>query len=82
MKLHEMAENGIPFTADLLKKEYMDSTGAQANTEVNVGNFSKYAHIHKGKYRVISRVSNTIIWIEADNQYQEEIKALLKNIGY
>lgn len=24
LKLHEMAENGIPFTADLLKKEYMD----------------------------------------------------------
>lgn len=24
LKLHEMAENGVPFTADLLKKEYMD----------------------------------------------------------
>ena len=63
-------------------KESMVATGAQVSTEMNLGNSSKYADNFNGRYRVASRISNTLIWIDAKREYQEEIKALLKEIGY
>lgn len=64
------------------KQAELAKTGSQAQTELNVGNYSKYTIIYNGKYTAISRVSNTIIYVTADNNYAEEIKTLLKEIGY
>ena len=60
----------------------LGATGSQATTEVNVGNYSKYTMIHNGKFTAISRVSNTVVYVNANKDYAEEIKMLLKDIGY
>lgn len=75
---NEMSSQGIY----LKYKESMIATGAQVSTEINLGNSSKYVDNYNGKYRVASRISNTVIWVDAKVEYQEEIKALLKEIGY
>lgn len=64
------------------KQEELAKTGAQAYTEVNIGNYSKYTLVHNNKFSAISRVSNTIVYVSADNNYAEEIKGVLKDIGY
>lgn len=64
------------------KRDYFAGIGAPINTEVNNGNYSKYANTYNGKYGVISKVSNTAIYVNADNIYEEEIKSILKDIGY
>ena len=63
-------------------KDKFASTGAGSNTEVSSGNFQKYTQVNNGKYSVVSRISNTIIYVNADNIYQEQIKSILKDIGY
>ena len=75
---NEMTAQGIY----LKYKEQMITTGAQVSTEVNLGNSEKYVDNYNGKYRVASRVANTVIWIDANIEYQEEIKSLLREIGY
>ena len=75
---NEMTAQGIY----LKYKETMITTGAQVSTEVNLGNSEKYVDNYNGKYRVASRVANTIIWVDANIEYQEEIKTLLKELGY
>lgn len=75
---NEMSSQGIY----LKYKESMISTGAQVSTEINLGNSSKYVDNYNGRYRVASRITNTVIWVDAKVEYQEEIKALLKEIGY
>ena len=64
------------------KQVELTSTGAQASTELNSGNYSKYAQNFKGKYSVISRVSNTVVYVNANSDYSQEVKELLKDIGY
>lgn len=63
-------------------KDKFASIGAGAHTEVSSGNFQKYTQISNGKYSVVSRISNTAIYVNADNIYQEQVKTLLKDIGY
>lgn len=75
---NEMDAQGIY----LKYKESMIATGAQVSTEINLGNTSKYVDNYNGRYRVASRISNTVIWVDAKVEYQEEIKNLLKEIGY
>ena len=60
----------------------LTSTGAQASTELNNGNFSKYVQNFKGKYSAISRISNTVVFVNVDSNYSQEVKELLKDIGY
>lgn len=73
----------VPAQAFYAKQQaILGSTGSQATTEVNVGNYSKYTMIHNGKFTAISRVSNTVVYVNANNDYANEIKTLLKDIGY
>lgn len=56
--------------------------GMGTNTELNVANYSKYTQLYNNKYGVISRISNTVIYVDADNLYTEELKLILKELGY
>lgn len=56
--------------------------GSGSHTEINLGSSAKYTQTYNNKYSVISRVNNTAIYLSVDKSYEEEIKTLLKDIGY
>ena len=58
------------------------ATGGQVSSELNQGNYQKYTLNHNGKYTVISRISNTVLFVHADKNYMEEIIIVVKDIGY
>lgn len=58
------------------------ATGGHVSSELNQGNYQKYTLNHNGKYTVISRVSNTIVYLHTDKNYMEEINIIIKDIGY
>ena len=58
------------------------ATGGQVSSELNQGNYQKYTLNHNGKYTVISRISNTVVFVHADKNYMEEINIVVKDIGY
>ena len=45
-------------------------------------NYSKYTIILDNKYKVVSRVDNTVIFINAPSRYKENIDIILNKIGY
>ena len=49
---------------------------------VSIGNNSKYTLATGGKYKVISQIDNTAIYIDADNDYKKPLQDLLKSIDY
>lgn len=49
---------------------------------VNINNFSKYALELEEKYIVISRIDNTIIYVDTNAMNKENIKNILDEIGY
>ncbi|MBP3920364.1 MAG: hypothetical protein J6D28_02245 [Bacilli bacterium] len=53
-----------------------------SQTNGEFGNYAKYTLKTAGKYKVVSRIDNTVIYLNADEQYKKEIKEILKTIGY
>lgn len=65
-------------------KDIFDRTKGDANaeTEINGKNYSKYVIATNGKYKIISRIGNTAIYVDADDKSKDKIKEMLKEIGY
>lgn len=61
------------------EREYSSS---KAHSEINLANYSKYTLIVNGKYKVLSRIDNTLIYINADSEYKDEIDNVLEDLGY
>ena len=51
-------------------------------TEVALGNNSKYTLTSNGQYMVVSRIENTFIYVHVDEEYKDEVKKILKELGY
>lgn len=47
-----------------------------------LANYSKYTLKTNGKYKVVSRIDNTLIYINADAEYKDEIDSILDELGY
>ena len=64
---------------DIFEKE---KTGASAYNEVNVANYNKYTLKTSDKYKVLSRIDNTVVYVNADKKYKDDFNIILKTIGY
>jgi len=53
-----------------------------AETNFSGKNYAKYTLSSNNQYMVISRVNNTVIYIDADSSYKNEIENILKEIDY
>ncbi len=57
-------------------------TSIAVESSVNIGNHSRYNLVSGGSYMLVSRIDNTLLYVEADGSKADEIKAVLKEIGY
>lgn len=65
------------------KKIFEEAKGtSSAETSVNMGNNSKYTLTTNDEYKVVSRIENTVIYANVDDKYKDELKDLLKELGY
>ena len=47
-----------------------------------MGNNSKYTLKTKDEYKVVSRIEDTVIYADVDEKYEDEVKEILKEMGY
>lgn len=59
-----------------------EKNGANSNTSVELANYSKFTLLVNGKYKVVSRIDNTLIYINADSKYKDDITSILDELGY
>lgn len=84
IEFYEMADNdnAVSFYENN-KKIFEDSkSSGYAETNISMGNNSKYTLKTNGKYKVVSRIDNTVIYLNVDDSNQSTIKDLLKDLGY
>lgn len=67
-----------------LNKETFEKSKSNKNVETKktMGNTSKYTLKANSKYKVISRIENTFIFINAPQEKSEEIDKTLKELNY
>ena len=59
-----------------------ENASSKAHSEVNLANYSKYTLTVNDKYKVLSRIDNTLIYINADSEYKDKIDSVLEDLGY
>lgn len=50
-------------------------------SEMNLNNYSKYTS-SDSNYLVISRINNTVVYVDEDIKHKDVIKSVLKDLGY
>lgn len=65
-------------------KDIFDAERANTSlyTDVSLNNYDKYTLITDNSYKVLSRIDNTVIYIDVDKKYKKNINNILKKIGY
>lgn len=51
-------------------------------TSKNIANYSTYKLRTNGQYKVVSRIDNTVIYINASETYKSDIDSILDYLGY
>lgn len=65
------------------KTNFENSKGVSSvNTNVSLGNYSKYTLATNGKYKMISRVEDTLIYVDVDSSYKNKVIDAIDSLGY
>lgn len=65
------------------KSIFASSKGnASAETSVGLKNYSEYTLSSNGKYMLVSRIDNTVVYVNVDNKYKDTVKTVLNELGY
>lgn len=59
-----------------------ETTSGVAKTNVSTDSHGKYTISMDGKYIVVSRIGNTVMYATATNDYKDIVKELLEQMGY
>jgi len=60
----------------------LQETDASVSTTASMKNYSKYSLSTNGKYKYLSRIDNTFIYVDVDESYKDTVKDLMKELGY
>lgn len=55
---------------------------SKKNSYVELDKYSKFSQETNNKYQVVSRIENTAIYVNVDDEYKDEVKDILDEIGY
>jgi uncharacterized lipoprotein YehR (DUF1307 family) len=65
------------------KATFESQKGSSATeSDVNVKNSSKYTLKSDGRYKVISRIGNTFIYVDVEDGVKEDVDQVLDELGY
>ena len=57
-------------------------SSSSSETSSSVGNTSKYTLTTNDKFKLLSRIDNTVIYLDVSEEYKSEVKDIIKELGY
>lgn len=75
-------ENAIYMYNTNKQKFENQNTSGYASSKVEISNYGKYTLKTNGKFKCISRIDNTLVYIDVNETYEDTVKELLNKIGY
>lgn len=57
-------------------------SSSSIETSTSIGNNAKYTLTANSKYKVLSRINNTVIFVDVDSKYKDTVNDVLKELGY
>ena len=56
--------------------------GKSLESSSSMANYSAYSLVSGGKYMHICRVEDTMLYVDVEEQYKDEVQKLIKELGY
>lgn len=75
-------ENAASFVETNRKIFEDEKTSPNAETDIKAANYEKYTLSSNKKYKVLSRIDNTVIYVNVSDKYKDEVNKVLKELGY
>lgn len=75
-------ENAISMYNTNKTKFESQKSNASAFVTTSMNNYSIYSLSINGKYKYLSRIDNTLVYIDVDEDYKDIVKDIMKEIGY
>ena len=61
---------------------FQDTSSTKIESSVSTSNYDKYTLEVDGKYKVISRIDKTLVYVDASVEYKDNVNKLLEELGY
>lgn len=75
-------ENAISMYNTNKTKFESQKTNASASATASMNNYATYSLTTNGKYKYLSRIDNTLVYIDVDESYKDIVRDIMKEIGY
>ena len=84
IEFYELSDDtyAINFYNNNMKIFEQENKDNYAKINVSLKNYSKYTLSTDKKFKVVSRIDNTVAFVNVDNKYKDEVNKLLKDMGY
>ena len=84
IEFYELSDESYAMSFYNNNKSIFESSkgNSSGETSVSMKNYSKYTLSSSGKYQVVSRIDNTVIYLNVDASHKDTVKDLLKELGY
>lgn len=84
IEFYELVDDSYATSFYNNNKSIFESLKGNVSAETSVGlkNYSKYTLSSNGKYMVVSRINNTVIYVDVDDSYKDTVNSLLSELGY
>ena len=84
IEFYEYTDSDIAnkFYKNMYYKLESDKGNANLRTNINLKNYSKYTLTAKGRYTILSRINNTIMYVSVSDEYKDDVKGIIEELGY
>ena len=59
-----------------------EKSSTYVDSNMDLKNINKYTLTTNNKYKVVSRIDDTVIYLDVDKKYKKEVNDILKKLGY
>ena len=59
-----------------------EKEGLATTTSVDLNNKNRYTQADSNTFKLISRIDNTVIYVNVNKEYKEDVSNILKELGY
>lgn len=84
IEFYELEDDEYAISFYNVNKEIFQAseTDKSVYTNVDLTESNKYTLTTEDDYKVLSRIEDTVIYVDVDKEYKEEVQSVLKKLGY
>lgn len=84
MEFYELSSESKAKSMFESNKEYFEDRAGSSKitSSYSFGNYNVYSLTSNGDYMYICRIDNTLLYIDVDDEYKDEVKDIVEELGY